>query len=290
MGTITVGFDGSPNAMEAVRWAATEAAARRVTLEVVHAWHWPYLDASFDHAPVDPTAFVAAGRELLDRGVELARRDAPDVDIEPVLTTGPARTALLEAAVAAELLVVGVRGTGGVMGLLLGSVSDYVVRHASVPVVVVPPNPPGGVEVLVGVDGSAASERAARVAVEFAARRGVGLRVLMAWSYLTPIGSRGPEPFTPDYREAEALEALKGVVGDLAADHPSVRVEPELVCDLPARALLAAGEHAGLVVVGARGLGGFRGLMLGSVSAQLVHHCTAPVMVVHAGSGGDHAG
>jgi len=73
---------------------------------------------------------------------------------------------------------------------------------------------------------------------------------------------------------------LAGAVERAVGADPGVPIDLVTVCNLPARALLEQGAGADLLVVGARGLGGFRGLLLGSVSQQVVHHATCPVVIV----------
>lgn len=133
---IVVGYDSSPGAHAALRWAAEEARLRGASLDVVHAWTY-YVVGATGLMPVDPTDLEAAAGTVLDealaelgtvRGVEVNRR----------LTEGPAAQALLHAAEGADLLVVGSRGRGGFAGLLLGSVSQQVSHHARCPVVIVP--------------------------------------------------------------------------------------------------------------------------------------------------------
>jgi nucleotide-binding universal stress UspA family protein len=141
--------------------------------------------------------------------------------------------------------------------------------------------------IVVGVDGSESSTCALRWALDEAETRGAGLTVLMAWDYLSPPGR---ETFDPAYDEEVALEVLDGIVRPLAAERPAVPVETRAVCDFPARALLEAAADADLLVVGARGLGGFAGLLLGSVSQQCVTHAPCPVVVVHGSPGPEPTG
>ena len=125
--------------------------------------------------------------------------------------------------------------------------------------------------IVVGVDGSAG----ARSALVWAAREGVlhgaSVTAVLAWTLL---GQPGAE-FRPDYCEDDALAALQAWVRDAALP---VEVECRVVCDLPASALLEA--DGDLLVVGSRGLGGFKGLLLGSVSSVVAERSMAPVAVV----------
>jgi nucleotide-binding universal stress UspA family protein len=135
---IVVGVDGSPHARRALVHAVAEARLRGAVVDAVLAyappadWSAPEFGVLVPRAEAD---VVEDARRLLDR--ELV--DVPDdVHVEPIVVAGPAARALLETAKGADLLVVGSRGRGGFMGLLLGSTSHQVVTHATCPVVVVP--------------------------------------------------------------------------------------------------------------------------------------------------------
>ena len=142
-GRIVVGVDGSEGSLRALRWAVREAQTRDATLDVVVAWHFPYA------AAVDVTGMAAtrisrdeleqASQEVLDRAIDVARRESDTARVEPVLVQGGAAQSLLESALGADLLIVGSRGRGGFTGLLLGSVSQQCAHHATCPVVIVPP-------------------------------------------------------------------------------------------------------------------------------------------------------
>jgi nucleotide-binding universal stress UspA family protein len=141
MQRIVVGVDGSHGAQVALRWAIDEARRRGAALEVVHAWHVPYLAGS-TYVPVpafDVGAFEASERAVLDHAVDA--EDTTGVDVTRVLGCDSAARTLLHAAKGADLLVVGTRGRGGFAGLLLGSVSHAVAQHAPCAVVVVPSEP-----------------------------------------------------------------------------------------------------------------------------------------------------
>lgn len=131
MSRIVVGVDGSVTAADALRWAVQEAALREATVEVWHAWYVPFMSPGAP--PPDERPLEVAGRAVLDDAV------APyGGTVTTRLVRGVAASALLDASRDADLLVLGARGTGGFAGLRVGSVSEYVVAHASCPVVVVP--------------------------------------------------------------------------------------------------------------------------------------------------------
>jgi nucleotide-binding universal stress UspA family protein len=135
MRRIVVGTDGSANAEAALRWAAAEAKAHGAELRVVHAWQLPVATGSpWVVAPLDSRVFEDVARRLLDDALVAVD---PEVRTTGVLVEGGASGALVEQARDADLLVVGSRGHGGLVGLLLGSVAQQVVHHAPCPVTVV---------------------------------------------------------------------------------------------------------------------------------------------------------
>jgi nucleotide-binding universal stress UspA family protein len=141
MERIVVGIDGSDGSRTALQWAGAEARRRGATLEVVLAWEYPAGMVYASHGsflPPEPDmegAAVATLQKLLaDEG--LASDDGVDLR-ESVVHDAPA-PALLHASQDADLLVVGSRGQGAFVGMLLGSVSQHCVTHATCPVVVVP--------------------------------------------------------------------------------------------------------------------------------------------------------
>ncbi len=131
--------------------------------------------------------------------------------------------------------------------------------------------------IVVGVDGSANSRLALRRAAEEAIAHAASLEVVLAWGLLDEVTA---SHFDPNYGEATARADVELILREeldgaqLAVT--SVRIEN----DLPARAILAAAGGAWMVVVGSRGLGGFKGLLLGSVSQQVAHHAACPVLIV----------
>lgn len=134
---VVVGIDGSSGGEDALRWAAEEARRRAVPLVVVHAWQPVLANAPLAIPVIDGELLEQAGAELLDRA--LADLDVAGVPVERVLLCGTGAGVLLEVAAPDDLLVVGARGRSALAGLLLGSVSDQVVRHSHGPVVVVRP-------------------------------------------------------------------------------------------------------------------------------------------------------
>jgi nucleotide-binding universal stress UspA family protein len=151
VGRIVVGTDGSRSAEAAIAWAAREAALRSAELHVIHAWtpgHATYPSPWYTPSDIGVEATVEASQTIAARICESAREQAtaaaPGVVVRSEAIEGGSTQVLLDRADGAELLVVGARGHGGIIGLMLGSVSDQCARHARIPVVVVPAPPDEG--------------------------------------------------------------------------------------------------------------------------------------------------
>lgn len=139
MNRIVVGVDGSKGSQLALEWAVDEARLQSAQLCVLHAWHEPYVSGSpLSQMAVNVRLIEDAAHQILDETVDAIDASELAHPIEKQLVFCGAATALLLAAEDADLVVVGSRGRGGFLGLLLGSVSDQVVHHAPCPVVVVP--------------------------------------------------------------------------------------------------------------------------------------------------------
>ena len=133
---IVVGVDGSEGSLAAMRWTAAEADRWDADVVAVQAWEFTPLVVATD-APIDLEQLRAQTDIQLDEQVREIFGDREGRVERRVVEDLPA-TAVLEAAVDADLVVVGSRGRGGFAGLLLGSVSSHVAHHAGCPVVVVP--------------------------------------------------------------------------------------------------------------------------------------------------------
>jgi len=134
--------------------------------------------------------------------------------------------------------------------------------------------------IVVGVDGSEGAAVALRWAVEEGQARGEPVAALMAWGYLDQHHTVAGADFDPTYGEPEARLALDTAVTEALGDDAAAGVERIVVCDLAPDALLDASGPEDLLVVGARGHGGFAGLLLGSVSRKVLGHAKGPVAVV----------
>lgn len=285
---VVVGVDGSASGLRAVRWAAGQAARRDTGLRLVHAAAAPTgYPGGFVDAQVLRTALAEQGRAALARAAETAAAAVPGLGTVEVLTEAPASAALVAESRDADLVVLGSRGLGGFTGLLVGSTAVEVTAHARCAVAVVraasdDQEPPTTGPVVVGVDGTPVGEAAIAFAFAEAAERGADLLAVHAWSdLLLEIAFVGGAEALDFSRLAERAEELLGErLAGWSPTYPDVRVTREVVRGRPTQALLDRARNAQLVVVGSRGRGGFRGLLLGSTSHHLIHHAPCPVVVV----------
>ena len=290
MGAIVVGVDGSPASRQALDWAVLEAERRRADVLVVRNWHDPVVGGPGFSAMYETDLVAQDAKDDVDAIAADARARHRGVRITTAVVDGPPARSILERAEQAELLVVGSRGNGGFLGLELGSVSMKAARRSPVPVVVVrgDHDRTGRPDVVVGVDGSAGSRRALRWAADQAKVHDKELVVLMAWNYLEPQGLDGPVRFQPDYHGSDAAKVLDAIVADELDHAANPRIHTEVVCDLPARAILERAHDACLVVVGRHGVARWTPPDLGATAVQVLHHADCPVAVIpEAEPGGD---
>ena len=272
---IIVGYAGSTGSDEELRWAAREAWARGTALTICLAWPAPDLLRLGDWGAHDRAQHL--GGEILARGVQLAGAVPDLTDVRTVLSEGSPARVLCERSSAAEMIVVGSRGHGGMADSWLGSVSWQVACHGQGRVVVVvvrgrwrPVNQSPG-PVVAGVDGSPESLDALTFAFEEAALRDVPLVAVCALSD-APGKVGGAARMEEDFSRQMTLHEK---------DHPEITVLRQVTFGAPRSALLTAAAEAQMLVVGARGLTGLDGMNLGSVASSLVHHSPCPVAVAH---------
>jgi nucleotide-binding universal stress UspA family protein len=184
------------------------------------------------------------------------------------------------------MVVLGSRGTGGFTGLVVGSTTLHVASLAHCPVIAVPAptaDEPARHDIVVGVDGSPLSEAAIEFAFQAAADVGEELIAVHAWTDPAQLGPGIMLPLVYDpvlVQDEERLVMAESMVG-WSEKFPEVTFVHHVVRDHPVPALTDAARHARLLVVGSRGRGPVRSLLLGSVSHGVLHHATSPVAVVH---------
>ncbi|MEU7380955.1 MULTISPECIES: universal stress protein [unclassified Streptomyces] len=265
---LVVGVDGSEASLEAVGWAANEAARHGIPLHLLHA-----------------AAGEQEASDVIGSASARARQDAPAVRLSSEVSHEDAASALLDRGRNAFALVLGSRGHGDLSGMLLGSVSLAVAAHADCPVVVVR----GSQEhraarfgnVVVGVEDGEGSGTAVDFALREAHVRGCRLVAVHAWS--APSGActtpRAPSWFLEAHRRPPA-QVLDDALRHPAEKYRNAAVSRQLMEKPARRALLEAASTADLLVVGARRRLGHAGLQLGLINHALLHHAPCPVAVV----------
>ena len=286
-GRIVVGVDGSAHARQALRFALAEAALRGARVVVVGSWAIPPLAAT--GVGMIP-AFDLLRAELGDSASEVLARElaeVPDaaagVEVEQHVAQGDAAGVLVEAAAGAELLVVGSRGRGGVTGTVLGSVSRACLHHAPCPVAVVhDAGPTERSRIVVGVDGSPGASAALEWACAEARLRDVGVYAVCAYDEPWGIASLGMSSAAAvaELRTALAADAEGALDAAQATAPEGVGVTGEAVQGAAGPALVSASDGSALLVVGSRGRGGFKSLLLGSVSQYCAAQARGVVVVV----------
>jgi nucleotide-binding universal stress UspA family protein len=221
-------------------------------------------------------------QHLLDKGLLIAREAAPRIMVRGRLVVGSAQAVLVNQSHGAALAVIGACGKGGSPGQFVGSSAVQLPAYAHCPVIVVrePTGDPGG-PIVVGVDGSAASEAALGFGFEEAALRGRPLLAVYGCWEGEAIASAETDVLA-DFEKfrKEAGCRLERTVSPWLAKYPYVTAETSLVMRPPRQALLEAAERAELLVVGGRGLGGVKGLQLGAVSSAMLQRAPCSVAVV----------
>ncbi|MFC7331177.1 universal stress protein [Marinactinospora rubrisoli] len=296
-GEIVVGVDGSPASETALLWAVDVARVVGRPLRLLHALNTPLANVPFEQPMLPRPTLETVGRAdaLLSDALERVRGLAPGVSVRTQVSTLSAPEALLAACRRAERVVLGSRGLGAVRSVLLGSVGVRVAAQAECPVVVVPaplgyPGR-GWRQVVVGVDGTERSAPALAFALREARRQGAELLAVYAWEspgwddpLTVPAAGYAFDHDAFVVRSHERIARMIDEADEGGAAGLTTRIDvPQ---DQPAHALLEAGAHADLIVVGSRGRGGVRGLLLGSVGQTVLHHARVPIAVVRGASGG----
>ncbi|MGC2998904.1 universal stress protein [Streptomyces sp. G35A] len=271
--TVIVGVDGSPSSLAAVDVAADEARLRGAGLRIVHAFSRP--------TDLDPMI-----HGVLAQAEQRAHDRAPGLEIARTVASGETLTVLSSESRHAALAVVGGRGRSGFGNLLLGSTVVQLAAHGHCPLLVVRGRPAPRGPLLLAVDGSPAGNAAAGFAFAEAALRGVPLVAMHVWNtWSEPTPYEGPaDPLNVvvdlDRLRERHQRLLEEAVAPWRDGRPEVSVELRLERARVRHALLDATRDSQLVVTGARGHGGFTGMLLGSVSQALLYHAGCPVTVV----------
>jgi nucleotide-binding universal stress UspA family protein len=274
-GAVVVGVDGSSHSELALEWAMRFAGGTRRPLVIMHA---------AGEVPARPlTTSVESRRQLRIRGRRVSdaalghvRRHLPESDVQVVMETGDPASLLVAASDTANIVVLGSRGRGSMSSLLLGSVSVAVAARARCPVVVVRrTEDPAAKRIVVGVDGSASSTAAVELAFSEASRAGRPLTVL----HTDPLASWSAWEPAPGRSVSDATLLVSEAVAGFREKFPDVEVTVAVTRGDPAPELVRESLGAAMVVVGSRGRGATRSLLLGSTSRYVVEHAHCTVAV-----------
>jgi nucleotide-binding universal stress UspA family protein len=285
---ILVAVDGSAPSDAAVRWATRQSLLWTIPLKLVHVVGAPTVTRSLLPLPKATVKLQDKyGHQIVDNATDLVKCTAKDAGgVADVAGTTIHQSAviptLIEMSQRAQMIVVGSRGHSALRGLLLGSVSTGLVYGAHCPVAVIHDHEPPAADapVVVGVDGSPISELATGIAFTEAAKRGVELVAVHAWSDadLWEV----PEVDWDAVAQGK-VKLLDKRLSGWCERYPAVTVRRVVVRDQPAVHLAEQAENAQLLVVGSRGRGGFAGMLLGSVSSILAHYVQIPLIVAREG-------
>lgn len=270
-GQLVVGYDGAEESQAAVRWAARLAAERERRVTVLYSWVWPMLTKHLGPVEgIEGSGHRNEARRILQEGVDIAQEAAPEAAVTGQILTGHTRAVLSYATRTADALVVGSRGLGGFLGMLLGSVSLHLVTHSGCPVVVVRHTGPDVAQgpVVVGVDGSDDSLHALSDAVFLAEGWGADVEIVHVRRVVAGMARE-------DRETAERI--LDGALNHARTLQASVAVSGRVIESRSApRGLLEAAGSARLLAVAAAGAGD---RSFGSTAHAVIHHSQVDVLM-----------
>ncbi|WP_192476946.1 universal stress protein [Arthrobacter sp. AET 35A] len=276
--SIVLGVDPSGPINGALDWAAARASRMRRPLILVHTlddyWVGPeyaYYGDLMHHA-----------RDLLEKAADRVLEREPAVKVSTRLLMGETANILSDLSEKSSLVVVGTHELGQFEGNIFGTVSLHVAAAALSPVAVIPDVPPEGRSgVVVGLDGSSHSIASVAYAAAEADRLGEDLRAVYASESPNPrLRGAIPQDALTQRIQQEEQVILAESVGGLAEQYPDLTVHQQLeLAAPPAEALVAAASSAKLLVVGRRGRGKLKRLLLGSVTRNVLFHIKCPTIV-----------
>lgn len=311
---VTVGLDGTRESLAAVDWAAREALARGVALQLIQVREtgaYPYSPIADDEVEREWAQTIT--NEALD---DLNSR-MPELDVTVDMVAGRPAHVLADASAGTDLLVLGSRGLGAVLGFIVGSAALPTVAHSVCPVVLVRARPHDehetdahdeqGIEygtdaddeadltgrghptsgapvgdIVLGLDLGRPCDELIAFAFDHAARHSAPLRVLHAWDLPPTYGMR-PLPVPPamtDELLAAQNEALSAALRPWQDEQPDVKVQADAVIGQPSRLLVEEAAQASMLIVGRRNRRSRLGTHVGTVAHSVMHHARSPVAVV----------
>jgi nucleotide-binding universal stress UspA family protein len=284
--SVVVGVDGSPASAAAVEWAAAVAGRDGWSLTLVHAY--PDLNSPPVRGFYVPEHEMRVDARKITDAVKESLTDAgwgPD-DIATEVDRGYPADVLASHSRNANMLVVGRRGRGGFLGMLIGSTAFSAVEHARVPTVIVPDtwsvvaddNRP----VVIGLAETTGETAAVDFAFDAASRGTAPLHAIYAFDPMSLLPRTPPlEGSAYPQWKAERERGLAEELAGWADTYPDVPVDRRVVVEHPVHALLEQSSKAQLLVVGGRRQPRLPAALLGSTSRSVMHHAGCPLAVVH---------
>lgn len=277
---IIVGYDGSAEAVPAVRWAARQAVLRNWGLHLVHSTLWPAFTHDLGPVPgIAGSGLRHAAEDILTEGVERAHDEVPGLTVKTTLFYGWPAEHLRDLSSGAGLLVVGSRGVGGFVGLLIGSVSLELAATADCPVAVIRSGGRAGGPVVVGIDDD--WELPLRHGCTLAVLTGAPLRMVhVQKKHWVPRLTVDTAVSNQNEVDAQSQALLDSAERDVRETAPELDPEKKISIGTSiAGSLLAEARDASIIVVGTKGHGLVRGT-IGSTAHAILHHATCPVLLV----------
>ncbi len=284
--SVVVGVDGSEGSFEALIWATHHAWRTELPLKIVTVTEIPavYTAAGVPALPLGSTFddLLRQGLDVNNRAIDDANAFDLGISVSGTAVVGTPVVGLVEATPPGDVLVVSATSHKGRMTDVLGSVATGVVHRSHGPVVVVHGpvayNAPLN-RIVVGIDGHDESRTALEWACQLAVKTGAAVELVHAWEY--PYRTKDAvfgSPQAEMQRDATAL--ADSVVAQLSEEHQASIEATHVLEGITSDVLIDAATNADLIVVGSRGRGGLRSLLLGSVSRKVVQHAPCTVAVV----------
>ncbi len=287
-GAVVAGLDGSHRDPAVLDWAATEAQQLGAPLHLVHAVDLGTPLSAYGELLTSPDIVDKVEQEstrVVTEALATVAENYPDLAVTSSMPTGSPAGVVIMAAEGARELVVGSARKNRAERIVLGTTSLSVVAHAPCAVVLVPEDVAltGDGRVVVGIDGSQHSRMAFDYAMEHASVIGKQVTTVTSWNVEVVDGVVVTEPGSPQWEAVQRRyrTMAEETIADIRDRHPEVSVDVQVLHGRAAESITGVAEGADLVVIGSRGRGGFRGMLLGSVSQRVLTLATCPVAVLH---------
>ena len=273
---VIVAVDGGPASRAALDWALARARTEPLLLELT-----TVVELGWSPVGGPDDDFQPAYERALADAAAYAERSFQDVKITSIVRRGAPVDELVRASADADLLVVGTNKTGVLVGAVHGTLPLRLAAHAKCAVAVVPAGwVAGGDSVIVGVEDDAAADAPIAAAAAEAEVLGLPLTLVHAWSIPATLGVDFGAAVPFDALVEAHSEIMARALDKARSAHPAIPMTSQLMQGAAAPALVAAAAPAAVLVGGTHGRGAVAGLILGSVSHDVLLNMPCPVIVV----------